>query len=34
MAIRQPLLSHYYEEDMHVYKLVNFIIQQDKYTGL
>jgi len=29
MAIRPPLLSDYYEGDTHVYKLLNFISQQD-----
>jgi hypothetical protein len=28
-AIRHPLLSGYYKEDTHVYKLLNFIIQLD-----
>jgi len=29
MPIRHRLLSDYYEGDMHVYKLLSFIIQQD-----
>ena len=29
MALNPPLLPDYYKEDMHEYKLLNFIIQQD-----